>query len=74
MLRKEMHHRSVVKFIGQQFIVGKYGTSSICSPLFVRSFHVSIMCFLRSPRATCNYRILFYSVSDYINKRKIINQ
>ena len=23
---------------------------------------------------TCNYRILFYSVSDYINQRKIINQ
>ena len=40
----------------------------------MRSFHASIMCLLRSPRATCNYRILFYSVSDYINQRKIINQ
>ena len=40
----------------------------------MRSFHVSIICLLTSPRATCNYRNLFYSVSDYINQRRIINQ
>ena len=57
--------------IGQQLIVGKYGTSSICSTrticeILPRFYHVFA--------ETCNYRILFYSVSDYIKQRKIINQ
>ena len=71
MLRNEMHHRGFVKKIGQQLSVGKYGTSSICSARTIceippRFYHVFA--------ETCNYRILFYSVSDYINQRKIINQ
>ena len=61
----------VKKKIGQQLIVGKYGTSSICSARMIREnltrlYHVFA--------ETWNYRILFYSVSDYINQRKIVNQ
>ena len=57
--------------IGQQLIVGKYGTSSICSArticeILPRFYHVFA--------ETCNYRILIYSLSDHINQRKIINQ
>ena len=71
MLRNEMHHRGFVKQIGQQLNVGKYDTSSICCArticeILPRFYHVFA--------ETCNYRILFYSVSDYINQRKIINQ
>ena len=45
MLRNEMHHRGFVKFIGHQLVVGKYGTSSICSPrtiyeILPRFYHV----------------------------------
>ena len=45
MLRNEMHHRGFVKFIGQQLIVGKYGTSSVCSArticeILPRFYHV----------------------------------
>ena len=36
MLRNEMHHRGLGKKIGHQFIVGKYGTSSICSARMIR--------------------------------------
>ena len=67
-----MHHRGFgKKKIGQQLIVGKYGTSSICSARMIREnltrlYHVFA--------ETWNYRILFYSVSDYINQRKIVNQ
>ena len=58
------------KFI-QQLIVGKYGTSSICSARTIREilprlYHVFA--------ETWNYQILFYSVSDYINQRKIVNK
>ena len=58
------------KFI-QQLIVGKYGTSSICSARMIREipprlYHVFA--------ETCNYRILFYSVFDYINQRKTVNK
>ena len=57
------------KFI--QFIVGKYGTSSICSARTIREI---LPRFYHVFADTCNYRILFYSVSDYINQRKIVNQ
>ena len=71
MLRNVMHHRGFVKKIGQQLIVGKYGTSSICSlrticEILPRFYHVFA--------ETCNCRILFFSVSDYINQREIINR
>ena len=69
-LRNKMHHRGFVKKIGQQLIVGKYGTSSFVPhgrfEILSRFYHVFA--------ETCNYRILFYSVSDKINQRKIVNQ
>ena len=58
------------KFI-QQLIVGKYGTSSVCSARTIREIHPR---FYHMFADTCNYRILFYSVSDYINQHKTINQ
>ena len=71
MLRNEMHHRGFGKIIGHQLIVGKYDTTSICSArticeILPRFYHVFA--------ETCNYRILFYSVSDYINQHKIISR
>ena len=74
-LRNEMHHKGFVKFIGHQLIgVNTVLVQFVPHGRFVRSFHAFIMCLVRSPRATCNYWILFYSVSGYINQRKIINQ
>ena len=61
----------LVKKIGQQLIVCKYGTSSICSARMIR---VNLTRLYHVFAETCNYRILFYSVSDYINQRKIVNQ
>ena len=54
-----------------QLIVGKYGTISTCSARMIREnltrlYHVFA--------ETWNYRILFYSESDYINQCKIVNQ
>ena len=37
----------------------------------MRSCHAFIICLVRSLRTICNYWILFYSVSGYINQRKI---
>ena len=54
-----------------QIIEGKYGTSPICSARTIREI---LTCFYHVFAETCNYRILFYSVSDYINQRKIVNQ
>ena len=71
LLRNEMHHRGVGKIIGHQLIVGKYGTSSICSARTICEIHPR---FYHVFAETCSYRILFYSVCDYINQRKIINQ
>ena len=71
MLRNEMHHRGFEKKIIQQLIVGKYGTCSICSARMIREIHPRLYHVFAE---TCNYRILFYSVSDYINQRKIVNQ
>ena len=75
MLRNEMHHKGSVKFISASINCGKYSTSSICSPRMICEI---LPCFYhlfgKSPRTACNYLILFYSVSDYINQRKIINQ
>ena len=72
MLRNEMHHRG---FIGHQLIVGKYGTSSICSPrticeILPRFYHV----FGEKSKSYLQSSDFIYSVSDYINQRKIINQ
>ena len=55
----------------QQLIVGKYGTSSINSARMIREI---LPRFCHVFADTCNYRILFYSVSDFINQRKIVNQ
>ena len=60
-----------LKKIIQQLIVGIYGTSSICSARTIREIHPRLYNVFAE---TCNYRILFYSVSDYINQRKIVNQ
>ena len=54
-----------------QLIVGKYGTNLICS---VRTIRENFTRFKHVFAETRNYRILFYSVSDYINQRKIVNQ
>ena len=58
------------KFI-QQLIVSKYGPSTIFSARTIREI---LPRFYHVFADTCNYRILFYSVSDYINQRKIVNQ
>ena len=58
------------KFI-QQLIVGKYGTSSIC---FARTIREILPRLYHVFAETCNYWILFYSVSDYKNQRKIVNK
>ena len=50
-----------------QIIVGKYDTSSVCSARTIREI---LTRFKHVFAETCNYRILFYSVSDYINQRK----
>ena len=71
MLRNKMHHRGFERKIIQQLIVGKSGTSSICSTWMIREIHPRLYNVFAE---TCNYRILFYSVSDYINQRKIVNQ
>ena len=61
----------VKKNINSQLIVCKYGTSSICSARMIRE---NLKRFKHVFAETCNYLILFYSVSDYINQRKIVDQ
>ena len=54
-----------------QLIVSEYGTSSICPARMIRE---NLTRLYHAFAETCNYRILFYSVSDYINQRKIVNE
>ena len=56
--------------LNPQLIVDKYGNSSICFAWTIREI---LTRFYHVFAETCNYRILFYSVSDNINQRKIVN-
>ena len=49
LLRNEMHHRGFLKFLlssVRQLVVGKYDTSSICSPRMIREIIPGFFSFL----------------------------